>query len=161
MLGQRGTKMQAVVTDIRADDHDRWVELWTAYLTFYKTTLPQDIFDSTWQRLITQSGTLRGFGVRESEDGPLLGLTHYLLHETSWSAKPMCYLQDLFVDESLRGKGLARKLILKVAETAKELDCYKCYWSTQENNVQARLLYDKVAIYHGFIKYDFDYSKMK
>ncbi len=149
--------MEAVVTEIRADDHDRWVELWTAYLAFYKTTLPAETFDSTWQRLMNKSGTLRAFGVREDETGPLLGITHYLLHETAWTSKQMCYLQDLFVDSELRGKGLARKLIVSVAEAAKNLDCYKCYWLTQDNNTQARLLYDKVAKFNGFLRYDFNY----
>ncbi len=150
--------MEAVVTEIREADHERWVELWTAYLAFYKTTLPTEIFDSTWDRLMNKSGTLRAFGVRENEDGPLLGLTHYLLHETAWTPKQMCYLQDLFVDSALRGKGLARKLIVAVADQAKKLDCYKCYWLTQDNNTQARLLYDKVAKFNGFLRYDFNYS---
>ncbi len=151
--------MEAVVTEIREADHDRWVELWTAYLAFYNTTLPTEIFDSTWNRLMSRSGTLSGFGVRESVDGKLLGITHYLLHETAWTPKKMCYLQDLFVDANCRGQGLARRLIEKVAETAKTLDCYKCYWLTQDNNIQARLLYDKVAKFNGFLRYDFDYTK--
>ncbi len=151
--------MDAVVTEIRAEDHDRWVELWTSYLKFYKASLPPETFDSTWQRLISKSGTLRGVGVRETDSGPLLGITHYLLHETAWTPKQMCYMQDLFVDPSFRGKGLARKLIEAVAKTAKDLDCYRCYWLTQDTNTQARLLYDKLGRFNGFLRYDFDYTR--
>jgi len=151
--------MDAVVTEFRAEDHDRWAELWTAYLKFYKTSLSAEIFDSTWQRMITKSGTLRGVGIRETETGPLLGIVHYLVHETAWTPKQMCYLQDLFVDPAVRGKGLARTLIETVAKNAKELDCYRCYWLTQEENTQARILYDKVGRLSGFVRYDFDYSR--
>jgi GNAT superfamily N-acetyltransferase len=150
--------MDTVVTEFRAEDRDRWVELWTAYLKFYKTSLAADVFDSTWQRIITKSGTLRGAGIRESESGKLLGITHYLLHETAWTPKQMCYMQDLFVEESVRGHGLARKLIEAVATQAKELDCYRCYWLTQDSNTQARILYDKVGRLSGFVRYDFDYA---
>jgi GNAT superfamily N-acetyltransferase len=150
--------MDTVVTEFRAEDHDRWVELWTGYLKFYKTSLSADVFDSTWQRIMTKSGTLRGAGIRENESGPLLGITHYLLHETAWTPKQMCYMQDLFVEESVRGHGLARKLIEAVATRAKELDCYRCYWLTQDSNTQARILYDKVGRLSGFVRYDYDYA---
>lgn len=151
--------MDAVVTEFRVEDRDRWSELWTAYLKFYKTSLSADIFDSTWERMISKSGTLRGVGIRETESGPLLGIVHYLVHETAWTPKKMCYLQDLFVDPSMRGKGLARTLIETVAKNAKELDCYRCYWLTQEENTQARILYDKVGRLSGFVRYDFDYTR--
>ncbi|HEY9731911.1 MAG TPA: GNAT family N-acetyltransferase [Drouetiella sp.] len=151
--------MDAVVTDFRAEDHDRWVELWTAYLKFYKTSLPSEVFESTWQRLLTKSGTLRGQGVRAHDSGPLLGIVHYLTHESAWTPKQMCYLQDLFVDSEMRGHGLARQLIESVAQRAKNLDCYRCYWLTQEGNMQARILYDKVGRLSGFVRYDFDYTR--
>lgn len=147
------------VTELRADDKERWTELWRAYLAFYEATLPPEVFESTWQRLQSKSGALRGFGVRESNSTPLLGITHWFLHESAWTSDPVCYLQDLFVDPAERGKGYARRLIEAVAHAAKELGCVECHWLTHEKNSQARLLYDKVAKYRGFIEYEFDYSK--
>lgn len=150
--------MDAVVTEFRPEDRARWAELWTSYLKFYKTNLSVEVFNTTWDRIITKSGTLRGAGIRAEESGQLLGIVHYLFHETAWTPKQMCYLQDLFVDHDFRGKGLARKLIEAVAKDARELDCYRCYWLTQESNSQARLLYDKVGKLSGFVRYDFDYT---
>lgn len=54
-------------------------------------------------------------------------------------------LADLYVDPSVRGKGMGRSLIEATAKAAKEKDCGKFYWSTQEHNVTARKLYDKLA----------------
>ena len=60
-------------------DRPRWTELWTAYLTFYETVLPPEQYDHTWQRLMTGKG-LYGFGLRH--EGRLVGITHYLFHES-------------------------------------------------------------------------------
>lgn len=40
---------------------------------------------------------------------------------------------------------MGRSLIEATAKAAKEKDCGKFYWSTQEHNVTARKLYDKLA----------------
>jgi GNAT superfamily N-acetyltransferase len=82
-----------------------------------------------------------------------VGIAHYLFHATAWSAD-YCYLQDLFVDETTRGKGAARALIERVAEIAREQGAVRLYWTTKEDNATARLLYDKVARFNGFIRYD-------
>ncbi|MBL0901469.1 MAG: hypothetical protein IBJ17_22585 [Reyranella sp.] len=34
--------------------------------------------------------------------------------------------------------------------------CPRVYWQTQAGNATARLLYDKVAVHRGFIRYDID-----
>jgi GNAT superfamily N-acetyltransferase len=66
-----------------------------------------------------------------------------------------CYLQDLFVAEAARGRGAARALIERVAEMARIRGVTRLYWNTQEDNARARLLYDKVARFNGFIRYDY------
>jgi GNAT superfamily N-acetyltransferase len=61
---------------------------------------------------------------------------------------------DLFIDPSVRGKGLGRHLILAVAEQAKTMDCLRLEWATQHDN-PARKLYDQLA------KCDFVEYRMK
>jgi GNAT superfamily N-acetyltransferase len=147
---------EIVVTEIREDDRARWTVLWRGYLDFYKTSLPGAIYDHTWQRLMTPGGAIRGFGARVGDArGPLIGITHYLFHEHAWSPKPVCYLQDLFVDAGARGTGCGRALIERVAAAARERDCLRLYWTTKEDNAAARLLYDRLAKFNGFIRYDY------
>lgn len=50
---------------------------------------------------------------------------------------------------------MARALIERVAEAARERGAARLYWSTQEDNTTARALYDKVAGFNGFIRYDY------
>ena len=66
----------------------------------------------------------------------------------------VCYLQDLFVDVAVRGYGVARALIERVAEAATERGAPRFYWLTAADNAVARTLYDKVAQYKGFVRYD-------
>ena len=144
-----------VVTELRDADRQRWGELWRGYLDFYETSLPDSIYDLTWRRLM-EAKSIYGFGARRSgAAAPLVGITHYLFHDHAWSPKLVCYLQDLFVDASVRGAGAGRALIERVAQVARERDCLRLYWTTKQDNATARLLYDRMAKFNGFIRYDY------
>ena len=86
-------------------------------------------------------------------DGTLVGIAHYFFHRGVWTAD-VCHLQDLFVDPTVRGRGVARALIAGVADAARAHGAPKLYWHTRANNATARALYDKVATHDGFIRYD-------
>jgi GNAT superfamily N-acetyltransferase len=86
-------------------------------------------------------------------DGKLTGIVHYIFHRSMWTVGNYCYLQDLFVTEEARGFGLGRALIEAVYEAARNLGASRVYWLTQESNIQARVLYDKLAERSGFIQY--------
>ena len=34
-------------------DHADWRRLWSAYLDFYKTKLPEEVYATTWERLFS------------------------------------------------------------------------------------------------------------
>ena len=146
---------QGIVGELRQEDQGRWRELWRGYLEFYQAALPDEIYTRTWERLISKSGTLRGLCARDPLSGMMTGIVHFLLHEHAWTVQPVCYLQDLFVAPEARGQGYGRYLIEAVAEEARRLNCPRLYWLTQENNRTARQLYDRLAAYNGFVRYDY------
>lgn len=140
------------IGELRPGDRPRWTELWRAYLAFYDTALPQEVYDHTWSRL--QAGEeLHGLAARD-ESG-IVGITHFLFHASCWTLTPVCYLQDLFTDPAHRGRGCARALIGAVADTARSRGSTRMYWLTQSHNATARALYDKVAKHTGFIRYEY------
>lgn len=145
------------VTSLRADERARWAELWQGYLAFYKTSLPARTYDATWARIMAPDGGIHALGARsDGPDGPLAGIAHYLFHEHAWIERPACYLQDLFVDPAARGRGHGRRLIEAVAAAAVAKGCGRYYWMTQaDNNAAARGLYDRLAKWNGFIRYDY------
>ena len=147
---------EIVMTPFIAADRERWGELWRGYLDFYQTQLPPEIYDHTWQRLLMPDGPIRGLGARLGGDTtPLVGITHYLFHAHAWTTREVCYLQDLFVDPTARRHGIGAKLIEAVADIARERGCLRLYWTTKEDNAVARSLYDRIAHFNGFIRYDY------
>ena len=136
---------------LRPQDRAAWEVLARGYKTFYRTTVPDAGYEATWRRLLGDAGV---YGVGARQDGELVGITHYLFHATIWDPDA-CYLQDLFVAEATRGQGAARALIDHVARAARDRGASRLYWTTQEDNARARALYDKVARFNGFIRYDY------
>jgi len=141
-----------IVRPLSASDRDAWAGLWTAYLEFYNTTLPEDIFDVFFERLLGDDP--QNFNALVAElDGKLVGLTHFLFHRHGWKIENTCYLQDLFAAPAVRGKGIGRALIEAVYAAADQAGAPSVYWLTQDNNAEARRLYDRVGTLTPFIKY--------
>jgi GNAT superfamily N-acetyltransferase len=136
-------------------DYDQWLPLWEGYNAFYgrsgATALPPEITRMTWERFFDAYEPIHAL-VADS-DGQLLGLTHYLFHRSTIAIGPVCYLQDLFITEAARGKGIGRALIEAVYEQARVAGSSRVYWQTHETNLTAMQLYDKVADRSGFIVY--------
>ena len=141
----------AVIRPVGADERAAWEPLWTGYLEFYKTTVPKQIYDTTWARLQDETEPMYLFGAYV--DGRLLGIVHFLYHRSCWTIADYCYLQDLFVAEDARKLGLGRALIEAVYAEARKAGASRVYWLTHETNAAARSLYDKLADRSGFIQY--------
>jgi GNAT superfamily N-acetyltransferase len=88
-----------------------------------------------------------------AEAGGLVGIAHYLFHRSTTRLNEVCYLQDLFTAEELRGRGIGRQLIQAVYAAARAAGSSRVYWQTQVTNALGRALYDKVAEHRGFIVY--------
>ena len=143
---------QAVIRPLSPSDHAAWRPLWTAYLAFYDTTLPDAVIDTSFARL-TDPGVTDYHGLVAEAGGELLGITHYLYHRHGWKIEPVCYLQDLFTAPEARGRGVGEALIRAVYAAADAAGAPAVYWMTQEDNATARRLYDRIATLTPFRKY--------
>ena len=143
------------IRPINKEDYDQWIPLWEGYNAFYKrsgpTALDPEITRTTWNRFFDESEPI--FALVAECDGKLVGMAHYLFHRSTSAIMPVCYLQDLYTDIELRGKGIGRALIEGVHLIAKVAGASRYYWLTHETNETARKLYDKVAERSGFIVY--------
>jgi GNAT superfamily N-acetyltransferase len=135
----------------QAADIDQWLPLWQGYQHFYKTDIPAATTATTWARFLDPAEPMH-CAVAE-EGGRLIGMVHYIQHRSCWTVGDYMYLQDLFVDPDVRGKGIGRALIEHVYARAAASGFSPVWWLTHESNAQAMLLYDRIADKSGFVQY--------
>ena len=143
--------MNLSIRPVELRDKERWLELWKGYLTFYKTEFSADKTEVTWNRLLDPDFNL--YCLVAEDDGLIKGMTTFNFQNSTWSENGQCLLEDLFVDETLRGQGIGRALINAVINDAKTRGCSRVYWNTDETNQTARKLYDSYVLESGKRQY--------
>ena len=135
--------MTISIRPIKPSDKVRWLELFQEYIVFYKSKLSVEQFDLTWQRI---NSDFNINALVAELDGKVVGFTHYIWRPDTWEAQDFCYLEDLYTDPKVRGKGVGRALIKAVEDIAIAKGSKQLYWTTAPDNKLARALYDKIAI---------------
>ncbi|MEY3908865.1 MAG: hypothetical protein RLZZ90_772 [Actinomycetota bacterium] len=143
--------MTAIIRELNEADRNDWDKLWAGYLAFYETVLTPEQTELTWSRLLDPNFEMHSLVVEV--EGALVALAHYSFTHSSWSVAQDVYLEDLFVDPTLRGQGLGRVLIDGLSELASSMGSSKLWWETHKDNVTARRLYDSVGELSEFVKY--------
>jgi GNAT superfamily N-acetyltransferase len=138
------------ISPLRPADRPGWEALARGYHRFYDEQFPLEAYERVWRRL-RDGREVHALGAYV--DGRLTGIVHYLFHGHVWQST-VCYLQDLFVEETARGHGVGRALIAHVEREARSRGAFRVYWLTKHDNAPARHLYDQVATYSGFIRYE-------
>jgi GNAT superfamily N-acetyltransferase len=132
-------------------DFDTWKVLWQGYIEFYKASIPEEMYEITWKRLMDPNYNEHGLGALL--DGKLEGITHYSFQNSTWAMTNYCYLEDLFVNPDVRGAGLGRALIDEVKNVAISAGSQRLYWNTDSTNSTARKLYDSYTLESGKVQY--------
>ncbi|MBI3144180.1 MAG: GNAT family N-acetyltransferase [Pseudogulbenkiania sp.] len=140
-----------LIRAVSAADHAAWLPLWQGYQAFYRTTISEATSAVTWQRLLDTAEPMAAYLAWRG--GVAVGLVHTIYHRSCWTVGDYCYLQDLFVADSERGRGVGRRLIEHVYRQAAEDGCSRVHWLTHESNHDAMQLYDRIAERSGFVQY--------
>ena len=138
------------IRKLEEKDETEWHRLWEGYLSFYKADLPKAQSEVLFKSLFDGAPH---FAFVAEHDGVLIGFVHGLPHASTWSEQGYCYLEDLYVDQSVRSSGAGRALIEAVYAEADRRNLSRVYWHTDDGNVTARYLYDKVATLSEFVQY--------
>lgn len=136
---------------LQPTDHDEWYRLWRGYQQFYKVDISSETSAVTWQRLLDDNEPMHCALAIVGDQ--TLGLVHFIEHRSCWTVGNYLYLQDLFVAEAARGKGVGRALIEHVYAQATKRGISRVHWLTHETNREAMYLYDRIADRSGFIQY--------
>jgi GNAT superfamily N-acetyltransferase len=144
--------MNFLVRQISLADKSAWLNLYESYLEFYETEPEESATELLWNRITKEDPEIHAL-VAEL-DGIVLGIAHFHYQLSTWTQNYTCYLEDLYVSEEVRGKGVATALIEEVKRQAIEQTCSQLYWITKESNHLARKLYDKLATQSDFVRYE-------
>jgi ribosomal protein S18 acetylase RimI-like enzyme len=139
------------VRPLQAADGERWNQLWRGYLEFYRYSLPADLTDLTWRRLLDPAHPFQGLAALDGQR--VVGIVHFHVHSSTWARVGYCYLEDLFVDPACRGLGVGRTLIEAVYRAADDQGAERVYWHTENTNERAQHLYRQVAELTPFVQY--------
>jgi len=93
-------------------------------------------------------GAARRFEVLlAEEDGKALGFALFFPNYSTWEGRAGLFIEDLFVREEARGRGLGRKLVAAVAAIAQARDCPRIDLNVLDWN-PTRDFYHRIGVYH-------------
>ena len=79
------------------------------------------------------------------EDGKPVGFALFFHNYSTFLAQPGLYLEDLYVLESHRGKGIGKAMLVRLAKIAVERNCGRMEWAVLDWNVDAIGFYEKLG----------------
>jgi GNAT superfamily N-acetyltransferase len=80
-----------------------------------------------------------------SVDGKEVARAHLYLMGNDLHDEPFGLLEDVYVDESQRGKGLATALVKEVIAAAQEARCYKLIATSRTSRPKVHELYERLG----------------
>lgn len=78
-------------------------------------------------------------------EGHAVGLALWFLNYSTWTGRPGLYLEDLFVDPAERRSGVARALMVALAQEALARGCARMDWAVLDWNTQAMAFYERIG----------------
>lgn len=145
--------MAVTIRPVEESDLDQWQQLWEKYLIFYKAKLPEGIAEFNFKRFLDPQVKMWSALAIDSDTNRAIGMVNYFTHIQTWDFKDKLLLNDLYVDEDCRLKGVGKKLIEFVYNEADKMGAPQVYWNTDFDNHRAQLLYTKVGEKTGKLSY--------
>jgi GNAT superfamily N-acetyltransferase len=130
------------VRPIRGEELDQLLPLIAGYQTFYGAEPDVERNRRFFSKFLhpSEEGLLLGAWV----DGSLVGFATLYWFFSSTKAAETVLMNDLFVREGLRGKGVGRALIQSALDEARRRGAAHLEWFTAPDNATAQRLYDSV-----------------
>lgn len=97
------------------------------------------------------------------ENGNVEAMALYFFIWSTWEGRPTLYLEDLFVRQTMRGKGMGIKLLKALAAIAVEKKCARFEWEVLDWNTPARSFYHSFGAFHkdGWLPYRLEGDAIK
>jgi len=140
------TSIEIVRADLRQPEHARAVvDLVNAYATDPMGNggpLPPDVLEQLVPCLCEHPTTLIFLAYQEAEP---VGIAVCFLGFSTFAARPLVNVHDLAVLPEYRGRGIGRKLLEAVEQSARKLGCCKVTLEVGQDNHLAKGLYRSIG----------------
>ncbi len=145
--------MPVVVQPPQDKDRDDWDRLYQGYAQFYGVVQTPVMRDTVWSWIRDAAHPTQAL-IARTDGGAVVGLAHFRPYPRPLTASTGGFLDDLFVDPTARGMGVAASLIAAVNAYGQMQGWTVLRWITAQDNDRARRLYDQIAITTPWVTYD-------
>ena len=132
--------MTLKIEKIQEHDFDDLITLFLEFATFQQT--PEKMTNSH-ELMLRDKDYIHGFVARD-ENNNIVGYVTMFYAYYTWVGKSL-YMDDLYVCERYRGKGLGTALINKVISAAKDENCSRLRWQVSSWNEPAIAFYKSLG----------------
>ena len=132
-----------MIRKICIKDKKNWKKLYKGYADFYKSPINDIVLDTVWSWLMDANHEVKG--IVYEIDGNLTALAHYRAMPRPLKGKYIGFLDDLYVDPTYRNQKIGQKLMHEIAVISKAEKWDLVRWITQQDNIKAKSLYDKIS----------------
>ena len=99
----------------------------------------------------------KGIRICVTDNGTEVGRAYIYLMYNDLHEQPFGLMEDVYVDESYRGKGVGSKLIKQVIELAKEANCYKLIATSRISRPKVHQLYERLGFNQHGVEFRLDF----
>jgi GNAT superfamily N-acetyltransferase len=132
------------IVAVSAAEFESLLPLIAAYQRFYEADdIDEERNRAFFRRFLAPSEDGMLLGARDG--GEIVGYACLYWHFSSTQAVETVLMNDLFVSEAARGRGVGRALIAASAGVARERGAAHLEWSTAPDNLTAQRLYDSTG----------------
>ena len=115
-------------------------------------SVPRPVTDKTWDMMMHAGSGLYALLAR-APDGEALGFANVSATPFAWTGDPILFLQDLFVVEAARGRGVGEVLLKGVYDFADELGAGQVFWMVNEDDARLQGFYARHSIRTPYLRY--------
>ena len=134
----------------RSEHETGWRILWDQYCG---RAISDAVSIETWRRLLDPTSAIGGYVA--VSDGNVIGFVNYVVHEGTWVVKPVCYVEDVFVSKTHRGRGslVAKAMADRLVARVNSGEWSRLWGITASDSFVAQRLYSIFAVGRGYMRY--------
>ncbi|MDR1090541.1 MAG: GNAT family N-acetyltransferase [Prevotella sp.] len=132
--------MNVTINPVEEKDFEELCSLFLEFATFEK--LPERMVN-TVEKMRSEKEYFQGLVAREN-GGKIIGYVIFFHAYYTWTGKSL-YMDDLYIKEGFRGKGVGSKLIKEVISYARKSGCNGLRWQVSGWNTHAINFYENLG----------------